>query len=671
MVFFDQNFLTPQTSEFIPTLPPPDLFSIPDKFEVTYTIPSRTELTDTELISIKSDSVFVFDSESFINYSLIAFKHVDSGKYLIFEYPFNAGKLKWVMQHFLVIGFNSRTYDLPIISLALAGFNSRDLKEISNQIIFGRLFPYQVEQSYKIKIVKCNHIDLIEVAPLDGSLKLYAGRLHCKRMQELPLPADTVLTSEQKIQIKDYCLNDTDNTELLFNQLKPQLELRYSLSNTYNVDLRSKSDAQIAEAVISNELERLTARKPERTLSVPRYFYYIPPPPLKFSSPVFNELARTIRDTPFELDETGKVKLPEAISKYAVKFDDNTYRIGIGGLHSSEKQSRLTSERGILLFDRDVASYYPSIILNYELFPRHLGKPFLQVYRSIVEKRLTAKDTADKVTSDALKITINGTFGKLGNRYSILYSPELLIQVTISGQLFLLQLIDMLYTYGSENYIRVKSANTDGLLISCPEYAVQLMRKIISKWEKETGFKTEETAYQAIYSRDVNNYIGVKKDNSGIKVKGAYSERGSSGDSPLSRNPEAFICGDAIKQYLVNQTPIEKTIRECNDIRRFVFVRNVRGGAQKSDKYLGKTIRWYYSTEMHGNIRYVISGNKVPNTDGAMPLMELCESIPDDLDYRRYVNNAECILWDIGAISNKPLDYNDKFTNNFANYFER
>ena len=51
-----------------------------------------------------------------------------------------------------------------------------------------------------------------------------------------------------KITLFERC---RQRTELLFNFLKPQLELRYSLSNIYNVDLRSKSDAQIAESVHS------------------------------------------------------------------------------------------------------------------------------------------------------------------------------------------------------------------------------------------------------------------------------------------------------------------------------------------------------------------------------------------------------------------------------------
>ena len=39
------------------------------------------------------------------------------------------------------------------------------------------------------------------------------------------------------------------------------------------------------------------------------------------------------------------------------------------------------------------------------------------------------------------KIQINGSFGKLGSKYSLLYAPDLLLQTTITGQLALLMLI--------------------------------------------------------------------------------------------------------------------------------------------------------------------------------------------------------------------------------------
>lgn len=169
------------------------------------------------------------------------------------------------------------------------------------------------------------------------------------------------------------------------------------------------------------------------------------------------------------------------------------------------------------------------------------------------------------------------------------------------------------------------------------------------QWESITGFATEEARYKAVFSRDVNNYIAIK-ENGESKVKGAYSSKGSALNSPLSKNPECQIISDAIQAFLANNKSITETIVQCTDIRKFVSVRTVKGGAAKDGCYLGKAIRWYYAKDEHGTINYVQSGNKVPKSEGAKPLMILPASIPEDLDYDYYITEAKNMLYDIGYL---------------------
>jgi hypothetical protein len=657
MNLFNENTLTPQNEEFVRKLPllKKDSESFVDEFDFSYSIKKRSFLTKEELLKIPAGSLFVFDSESYVNYWVVAFKHIDSGKYIAFH---NKGigalperdLLQWMLKTFLCVGFNSRTYDIPMVSLAIEGFDNKALKQASNAIIFGNLLPYQIEQHFKITLYTYNHIDLIEVCPLEGSLKLYAARLHCKRIQDLPIQHEATLTNVEKEQIFDYCLNDLDNTEILVKFLYPQLELRYTLSNQYGIDVRSKSDAQIAEAVVSHELKKLTGKKPERPKNYSQYFFYLPPSFITFGYPSLQAVLQTICDTPFQVADTGKIIIPEAIKNLSVRFGNCVYRFGMGGLHSSEKTIAHKSTDEFKLRDIDVVSYYPAIVVNQQLHPKHLGKAYLEIYKSLIRRRVDAKKAGDKMTASSLKITVNGLFGKFGNKWSIVYSPDVLIQITISGQLCLLKLIEMIESAD----IPVVSANTDGVVISCPVALESRLDAVVKAWESLTGFETEETRYRAIYSRDVNGYIAVKEAaDEPPKTKGRYSERGSGGDTILSKNPETLICNDAAINFVWKGVSVEETIRNCKDVRRFVVVRNVRGGAAKSSKYLGKTVRWYYSTNMKGTIRYVTSGNKVPNSDGAMPLMELPENneLPEDIDYERYIRIANEILIEVGAIA--------------------
>lgn len=626
-----------------------------DDFELVVTEKPYQVMTDEELMSLTGTTLLV-DVECFENYFLVGFQSFVNGHIIQLEEfedtKLDRRKLLWIMENFTTVGFMSNDYDIPMIRIALQGYGSAFLKSVSNEIILYGRRSFELEKKFNLVKHKWNHVDLAWVAPLQGSLKLYAGRLHCKRMQDLPIEHTAILTFDEKESIRKYNCNDLDNTGLLLHELGPQLDLRAKMSAQFGIDVRSRSDAQIAEYVIISELEKINGSKPKRPEIPPgKIYYYTPPPCVKYETQQFKDMLEVVRKAKLIVGEDGSIPLPEEIAKLNLKMGSCTYRMGIGGLHSSEKCVAHIADENTLLIDRDVASYYPSITLNNKLAPKHLGNAFLVVYKGLVDRRLEAKRTKDTVSADSLKITINGTFGKTGNKWSVIYSPDLLLQITITGQLCLLLLIEMLELAG----IPIISANTDGVLIKCPKSLKAKCDKVIALWEQRTGFVTEEGTYLAVYTRDVNNYIALPTDTTKKpKVKGAYAEKGSGGNTVLSKNPENLVCNDAVISFLSDGVAIEHTVRNCRDIRRFVTVRNVKGGAIKSGVYLGKTIRWYYSTAMQGQIEYKTPNkqgnhNKVPNSDRAMPLMELPETLPADLDFDRYIEVAKAILVDVGC----------------------
>jgi len=647
-------------------------------------------MSDEELMALPAGSVFVFDVETYINFWYVAFKSLDTGKFVAFErspdHDFNPTKLLWMLWRFCIVGFNSASYDLPMIELAARGASCAKLKEASDFIIksgpaYGtkKVTPFDFEKKYGVQIGRYNHIDLFNVCPVNGgvtarpaSLKLYAGRLHCERMQDLPFPENHVLTREDAAIVRPYCCNDLANTELLFNELAPELKLRAEMSEEYGVELRSKSDAQVAEAVINKELEKVLGYYPKKpTLTDDGPLYYNVPDFVCFQTPQLQQMLEVVRGAAFYLDGLGSPITPAELEKLKVTIGKSTYKLGMGGLHSTEKKTAHVATEDIILADNDVESFYPRTILNQKLFPPHLGEAFLTVYSKIVETRIHAKAMAAKckkegdrkgakkwkVIADSLKITINGSFGKLGNKYSTLYAPQLMLQVTITGQLVLLMLIEAIEGIGVE----VISGNTDGFVSKYHKSRHEEVRNLIAAWEAHTGYKTEETRYKAVYSRDVNSYVAIKEDGGdnearfldeklGAKTKGAYCERGSALNSILSKNPEALVCSDAVIRFLVEGTPVEKTIKECRDFRRFVCVKNVHGGGEKNGRFLGKVVRWYYPKNEAGHIAYVVSGNKVGKTDGARPIMDLPTEFPDDINYDWYINEAVEMLYDCGRL---------------------
>jgi hypothetical protein len=653
------------------------------------------------------------DIETFHEYFLIKFKGLDSG--ITRDYELYDGHLldtkmvRAILQQHTVITFNGTGYDLPIITLALTGATNAELKKASDWLIVGENgeghCAWEFYDTWGLpRPAYIDHIDLIEVAFGQGSLKLYGGRLHSKRLQDLPLEPSTIVTESMRADIVRYCENDLDTTIDLYRHLTPQIELRENMSLSYGVDLRSKSDAQIAEAVIRKEVGKLLGTKVERpTIPPGTTFQYKPPEFLKYRTKQLQDKLAEIRKAQFVIADSGSPIEPPALAGATVTIGSGVYRMGIGGLHSSETCAAHWADDETVIMDADVASYYPSIVLNCNLFPQHLTERFLEVYRGIVERRLAAKKAKDTVVADALKITINGSFGKLGSKYSALYAPDLMIQVTVTGQLALLMLIEAFELDG----IKVVSANTDGIVLKFNKARLEDVRKHIKNWEAATGFVMEETRYKALLSRDVNNYLAIK-EGGGVKGKGVYA------GTAISKNPANEICVEAVKALLDKGTPIAQTIIGCRDIRKFLTVRTVRGGAIKITRtkyddrltaskkrdvlladgwyqtvpgplakakfdyipdgcgydietayrmhcgeddfdYIGKVVRWYYAQGVTGSLHYKVQNSKgnrntVQNSEGAKPCMELPEEFPGDVNYEWYLVEANRMLKDIGAV---------------------
>ncbi|TGW06097.1 hypothetical protein EN788_43975, partial [Mesorhizobium sp. M2D.F.Ca.ET.145.01.1.1] len=236
-----------------------------------------------------------------------------------------------------------------------------------------------------------------------------------------------------------------------------------------------------------------------------------------FETPELQSVLDRLRDTDFTITDEGKVDMPKWLAETSVTIGDTTYTMGIGGLHSTEANRALQTNDTHVLVDADVASQYPAIILLLGLYPKALGPHFLEVYREIKAERLKAKKRSKeikdelkkvndpdrkkaleaelescKVKDKGFKIALNGVYGKLGSRHSILYAPHLLISVTLTGQLTLLMLIERAERAG----IKVVSGNTDGVMFYCPRehfagldgdrLKPSLLADICEQWERDT-----------------------------------------------------------------------------------------------------------------------------------------------------------------------------------------
>jgi hypothetical protein len=600
------------------------------------------------------------DTECFVDYWLLGLT-TESGEHIDFEmfdgHPLDIAGAQRALDCFTLITYNGNNYDLPMIVAALRGFTCAQLKQLNDMIIVGGKKPWEIYRLLNLPDPQWDHVDVMEPAPgVRISLKTYGGRLHSQKLQESPVDFTQPLPVEERPAIVGYCQNDRITTLDLMHAIAPRLVLRAELSEKYKIDLRSKSDAQIAEAVIAAEMP-FTVQKP--TWKHGTTFRYEIPAFVGFQTEQLQSVLEMVRNAQFTVtdkeqaidDEDVKtgVQMPKELKDAKVAIGTSVYRMGIGGLHSSESTVSHVCDGTFTLRDADVTSFYPTIILNGRYFPAQMGETFLTVYRGIFDTRVHAKTQAKVLKgtpegkrfatlNEGFKIVLNGSFGKFGSKYSKLFSPTLLIQTTITGQLSLLMLIEALELAA----IPVVSANTDGIVIKCPVGLEFVRDRLIKEWEARTGFNMEFTDYAALYSRDVNNYVALKPDGE-VKTKGVFADAG------LAKSPANMICVDAVANRLARWIPIEQTIGECRDVRRFLTIRNVTGGAAKGDRYLGKSVRWYYAAGEMGAINNAKNGHLVPRSQGAVPMMDMVDAFPEDLDYAWYVREAYAMLSELGV----------------------
>lgn len=546
-------------------------------------------------------------------------------------HPLDIDAVTQLCCHYTLVTFNGENYDIPMLTLALTGADNATIKAANDAIIERGLRNWMFYREYNL--YKPKFIDTIDVSePTPGvrvSLKQYACRMSLPIVQDSPVNFNVPIPWEDIPHEIAYCRNDRDATWEIWNTIKQRINLRMMLGQHYGIDLRSKSDAQMAEAMMKAAwARRIKASEIEgRSLHVGVeyvYDYNMMPKPnipvyhhgttfkarlpgyLEFATESMRGVLQTVRDADFFIsnkdeaellgidDNTIKtgVLIPGELKGLDIRVCDNplVFRMGIGGLHSQESSVSHISEPGkFTMWTADVTSYYPSLIMAAGMFPPQLGPAFLEIYRDWFEQRVSNKETAARLKAldiltpserveletastneGGLKIALNGTFGKLWSRFSIFYAPELGVAVTMSGQLSLLMLIERLQLSG----ITVVSANTDGIECKVPYGSDWLFHACIKWWEQRTQLNMETHSYWALYARDVNNYISVGWDKK-LKCKGVFRESGLL----ENKHPDLDICAEAVCAYITKGVPTNATILACKDIRKFVRVRGAKGGA--------------------------------------------------------------------------------------------
>jgi hypothetical protein len=522
---------------------------------------------------------WVYDLETYPNVFTASFMHPLTATREFFEVSERTNDIEPLVK-FLnslkssesrLVGFNNIGFDYPIIHFIMSNVHTgldidaiygkaasiiaTDWKDRFNNVIWDSdtLIP-------QIDLYKIHHFDN---EARSTSLKLLEFNMRSQSIVDLPFEPGKPLSIDQIPTLCKYNDHDVDETVKFYAETIGQIEFRKQLSAKYSLNFLNHNDTKIGKDYFIMELERLVPgscytrvnnkRVPRQTIRPTIDLGKVIFPYITFEQEGFNRIKTWLASQ--KITETKGV-----FKDLNCEIDGFKYVFGLGGIHGSIESSTVHSDNDYVIYDWDVASYYPNIAIANRLYPEHLGEEFCDIYKDVYEQRRSYKKGT--VENAMLKLALNGVYGDSNNKYSPFYDPQYTMAITINGQLLLCMLAEQLIKIPNLEMVQI---NTDGLTVKCPRVAVEYMKNVCEWWEKFTCLQLESAVYSTMFVRDVNNYIAQYEDGS-LKRKGAYEY-----NLEWHQNQSALVIPKAVEAALIRGEDVETFIKTHDDIFDFML----------------------------------------------------------------------------------------------------
>ena len=569
---------------------------------------------------IRDKIVYVYDIEVFPNVFHCTVKNTETSELHKFEISCRRNQLDELVEFFhtvntkytfgdlyttdikldtniLFCGYNNLHYDNAIINYIIDCYNIMKYKgyrDICRSVFnLSKVITTSSEDDNsawrKWKYMIC--FDSFDILTMLYSNKLRVGlkeiqvTMQYKNVQEFVADWQADLPENQIDSMIDYNINDVNSTEELLNRCKKDIDLRIAIEDEYGVRVLSKDGVNIGMKILTQKYLEKTGqtwwdikdlRSPMSVIPLNNVIL----PFIKYDSPI---LTRVLNDMKSQIVSPGRKGYE---NKFV--FEGLQYSVGVGGIHSVNKPEIIIPKEDEMLIDIDVASLYPSMLIEYEFYPKHLGPEFLEVYKQIKDERIEAKHNGNKVKNETLKLALNGLSGNLQNEHNFCYSPFAVMQIRINGQLLLLMLAEKLTQLGC----RIVQANTDGLFVLLKRDVYSKVNNVCREWEQLTRLTLEEERFKAMYQYAINDYFAITEDDK-VKEKGMFITT-----VKLGKGLTPKIIPKAVINFFKNGVSVEETIKGCQDIRDFLM--SEKTGKQWHVEYNNKeqqrTNRFYAST---------------------------------------------------------------------------
>lgn len=375
-----------------------------------------------------------------------------------------------------------------------------------------------------------------------------------------------------------YNKNDVFLVCEIARQKPDEIKLRYSLGHAFKLNLLCSARSNIADKLLNKFYSERSGLKEDafknlRTQRTALSFKRIIFPHIKFKTKQLQDLLEEMKKV--VIYRTNKDSFVREIDFYGT-----TYTLATGGIHTQDKPVILKSTNKYVYVHHDYTSYYPSIMISYEVVPEHLNtKVFVNMVDYFKQTRVKCKHTKDEdgfvvpgvhnsLAAEALKIVINAIYGKYGYENYWLYDRLAQMRVTINGQLMTMTLCESLELAG----IHVVSANTDGIVIKLPYDKIDVYNQICKEWNETNRMSADDEHYKMLVSLNVNNYFDIQS-NDKLEYKGALDPKQYIKD--LKKGYDMPIVATAVFEYFAHGTSVMETLYNHKDILDFCKTQNV------------------------------------------------------------------------------------------------
>lgn len=440
-------------------------------------------------------------------------------------------------------GFNNVHYDDWILRSIIAGYNPKEMNDwIIDRDLKPQLFDDTLARQYPMYSFD------IYVANGGGLKKLEAFMGDDIRETTVPFDIDRKLTAAEMEEVLFYCRHDVSETIRVMAYRKAEFDAIFSLIKEFDLTLDNfnKTKPQISAKIlgcVSQEFDDEWDFTHEDTVRIEKYTNVLE---------WFNEPKNRFIGAALDVNIAG---VPHTFAW--------------GGCHGAIPNYIKKST----FINVDVASYYPTLMLEYDLMSR--TPQFKDKFRMIYDTRLALKAAGKKAEQAPYKIILNSTYGASGDKFNPLYDPRQAHRVCLNGQLMLLDLIER-----CEDLAVVIQSNTDGVLFEVePKNRDEFMRRC-DEWSKRTRMPLEFEDYAQVVQRDVNNYIIVPEgplyDEKG---KPRWKAKGKVVKMPSILDCDCAIISMGVTDYFLEGVSAKNTVRNNRYAGLYQIVYN------RSDKY--------------------------------------------------------------------------------------